>query len=261
MRTSLLTCAVLGGLLAAPACAQASASPSPGAAPAAAAARQASPTPSPVPQPRVYVFTLLRKGPAWTAADTPATRTLQEGHMANIRRLGQEGKLAAAGPCGGGDLRGVFVFATDSLAEARTWGETDPSVQAGRLRLESHRFLGAPGIGRRVAEETAKAGGKTELVEYQLALVRRGPRFDPKEVDENRALFMARNAWLQQLQAAGQLALSGPFLDAGEAMGVLVLRVGSVDAARALLAGDPAVKTERFAFEVDAWWLPKGTLE
>lgn len=263
MRNVPFAWAALASLLAAtPACAQAPA-PSPAPTAAAPAALQESPkaTPTPAPSARVYVFTLLRKGPAWTPADTPEVRALQEKHLANIRRLGQEGKLAAAGPCGAGDLRGVFVFATDSLEQARAWGETDPAVQAGRLRLEPHRFVGTPGIGRNVEAETAKAGGQTQMAEYQLALIRLGQRYNAQEANENRALFMARNAWLEQLQASGKLALSGPFLDGGELTGILVLRAGSVEAARALLAGDPAVKTERFAFDVEPWWLAKGTLD
>lgn len=256
MKTRPLAWAALGGLLTvAPACAQEpAATPTPAATPAAPA------SPAPAATTRVYVFTLLRKGPSWTPATTPELQALQERHLANIRRLGEEGKLAAAGPCGDGDLRGIFVFATDSLTEAQTWAESDPAVQAGRLRLESRRFLGTPGIGRRVKEESAQAG-KTELVEYQLALVRQGPRFDPKETDTNRVLFQARNAWMEQLQAAGRLVLSGPFLDGGALGGLLVLRAGSLDAARTLLADDPAVKTERLVFDIDTWWLPKGTLE
>lgn len=263
MRTSLLAWVVLGGVLAAPpARAQAPVpSPAPPApAPASPPASLAA-TPSPAPAPRVFVVALLRKGPAWTAAETPEVRALQEQHLANIGRLAQEGKLVAAGPCGDGDLRGIFVFATDALPEAREWGETDPAVQAGRLRLEPHRFLGTSGIGRNVEAEAAKAGGKHQLVEYQLALVRLGKRYNADEVNENRALFMARNAWLQQLQTAGTLALSGPFLDGGDPAGMLVLRAGSVDAARALLLADPAIKTERFAFDVEPLWLAKGTLD
>lgn len=262
MRICVLAWAVLGGLLTPVAVRAAQVLPSPvPPAPPAPSPAHASPSPAPASQPRVYVFTLLRKGPAWTAAETPEVRALQEKHLANIGRLGREGKLAAAGPCGAGDLRGVFVFATDSLDEARAWGATDPAVQAGRLRLEPYRLMSTAGIGRRVSEEAAKVGGKTEMIEYQLALVRRGPRFDPREVNENRALFAARNAWLEQLLEGGKLALSGPFLEAADALGVLVLRAGSLEAARALLQGDPAVKTERVAFELEPWWLAKGTLE
>jgi uncharacterized protein len=81
----------------------------------------------------VYLV-LLRKGPAWTAEETPATRKIQEAHMANIRRMWQDHKLIVAGPTDDPvDLRGIFVFKAASLEEARSLAATDPAVKAGRL--------------------------------------------------------------------------------------------------------------------------------
>ncbi len=215
------------------------------------------PTPAPT---RVYTLVVLRKGPVWTADETPAVKALLEQHMANIRRLGTDGKLLAAGPCGDGDLRGIFVFATESLDEARSLAASDPAVKAGRLRALAYRFMGTPGIGRGVAAARAKAGGTSAMVRYHLALARFGAHYKPEEQNENRALFMARNTWLQRAQAAGQLALAGPFLG-GDLVGLLVLRADSPEAAQGILAGDPALVTHRFAYEVTPLWLERGTLE
>lgn len=88
-----------------------------------------------------YVFGLLVRGPKWTAEVTDETKKLQEGHMANIKRLGEEGKLVLAGPfVDGGDRRGVFIFKVDTPEEARALTETDPAVKAGRLKIELHRW-------------------------------------------------------------------------------------------------------------------------
>lgn len=266
MKPSAFAWAALCGLFVTSACAEERTVPSP--APAAVASTPPPALAAPAPpvsgsaQPaRVYVLVLLRKGSAWTAEQTPAVRALQEQHLANLERLGRAGKLVAGGPTGAdGDLRGVLVFAVETQEEARALADTDPAVQAGRLRVELQRFLGSPGIGRQVEAERAKAG-KIELVEYQLALVRLGRHFKAAEANENRALFMARNTWLQQLEGSGRLALSGPILDGGDLAGLLVLRAGSLDAARVLLNEDPAVKTERFAFELHPLWLAKGALE
>lgn len=258
MKKSLLAAAVLCALVADAARAQdkparpAASAPTPGTPPPLLARPETA---------RIYAFGLLRKGPKWTPGETPEIRALQEKHLANIARLAKEGKLVAAGPCGDGDLRGVFVFATESLDEARALADTDPAVQAGRLRVELHTFLGAPGIGRNAPAERARAGGKVEMVSYQLALARLGPRFKAEEASENRALFMARNQWLQKLEGSGRLALSGPFTDGGDVKGLLVLKADSLDAARKLLDGDPAAITQRFAYDVQPWWLAKGTLE
>jgi uncharacterized protein YciI len=229
------------------------------AAPAPAATPAASPVPAPA-DVKLYTFGLLRKGPKWTADQTPETRALQEKHIANLERLGREGKLVAAGPSGEGDLRGIVILAVESPEEAQALIATDPAVQAGRLTADVRRFVGPAGIGRRVEVERAKAG-KVELAEFQLALVRLGRHFRPAEVAENRALFMARNAWLQELESSGRLALSGPFVGSTDLTGVLVLRTGSLAAARALVEQDPAVKTERFVVDVHPLWLAKGTLD
>ena len=89
---------------------------------------------------KVYLV-LLKKGPAWTAEKTEATKAIQAGHMANIERLWKEKKLIVAGPGGDdGDMRGVFVFDTDSLDEAKALAASDPAVKAGRLAPEFHSW-------------------------------------------------------------------------------------------------------------------------
>jgi uncharacterized protein YciI len=103
--------------------------------------------PAPTITMKTYYLGLIRKGPAWTPGDTPEIRALQEGHMANIRRLGAEGKLVLAGPfTDGGDLRGLFLFEVATQEEAKALCETDPAVKAGRLVVEVHPWLGPEGL-------------------------------------------------------------------------------------------------------------------
>lgn len=88
-----------------------------------------------------YVFGLLVRGPKWTKEVTEETKKLQDGHMANIGRLSQSGKLVLAGPfVEDGDRRGVFIFKVPTLAEAHALTATDPAVAAGRLKIELHRW-------------------------------------------------------------------------------------------------------------------------
>ncbi len=94
-----------------------------------------------------YYMGLLSRGPKWTPEVTPEVEHLQEAHMANIRRLGDEGKLVLAGPfTDGGALRGVFVFKVGSIEEAKALADTDPAVEAGRLLIEIHPWLVPKGI-------------------------------------------------------------------------------------------------------------------
>ena len=88
-----------------------------------------------------YVFGVLVRGPKWTAEETAETKKIQDGHMANINRLADTGKLVLAGPfVEGGERRGVFIFKVPTLAEAQALTDTDPAVIAGRLRIELHRW-------------------------------------------------------------------------------------------------------------------------
>jgi uncharacterized protein YciI len=93
-----------------------------------------------------YLAFLVR-GEKWTPESTPQTEEIQNGHMANIRRLAAMKKLVVAGPFGDdGTLRGIFVFRVDTLEEAHALTLTDPAVKAGRLALDLHPWLVPEGI-------------------------------------------------------------------------------------------------------------------
>ncbi len=94
-----------------------------------------------------YQVAFLKRGPNWTPAETEETKAIQEGHMANIRKMGASGKLMIAGPFeDGGDLRGMFIFRVATLEEAKALAEQDPAVKAGRLVLEWHPWFAAKNV-------------------------------------------------------------------------------------------------------------------
>ncbi len=95
---------------------------------------------------RKYVVGFLFRGP-WPT-EKGAADALQRAHLANNARLHKEGKLILAGPfLDNTDLRGIFVFDTDSVDSAREWCDSDPAVKAGSLRVELHPWYSAKGIG------------------------------------------------------------------------------------------------------------------
>ena len=94
-----------------------------------------------------YVVGLFHRGPNSSPQQTDESRRIQEGHMANIRKMAETGKLIVAGPfTDGGDLRGILIFKLDSVDEARALVEADPAVQAGRLTIELHPWFAAAGL-------------------------------------------------------------------------------------------------------------------
>jgi uncharacterized protein YciI len=96
-----------------------------------------------------YVFALLVRGTNRVALPPEESQKIQDGHMANIHRLADAGKLAIAGPfVDGGERRGIFIFQVPALEEARRLGDTDPAVIAGRLKLELFPITAPKGIFR-----------------------------------------------------------------------------------------------------------------
>lgn len=94
-----------------------------------------------------YVLGLLRKGPNWGTGTKEESARIQEGHMANIRKMGESGKLIVAGPLtDNGDIRGIFVFRAKTPDEVRPLAEDDPAIKSGRLVLELHPWFAGAGL-------------------------------------------------------------------------------------------------------------------
>jgi uncharacterized protein YciI len=94
----------------------------------------------------IYYLFLLKKGPTWSPDETPEIEALQEAHLANLRRLGEMGTLVINGPlldsfATSGEIRGIGVLKTNSLAEAKELIGTDPMVKVGRLVFELHAWM------------------------------------------------------------------------------------------------------------------------
>ncbi len=92
-----------------------------------------------------YYFVMLTRGQKrGDITDTAIINKLQAGHMANMERLSNEGKLMLAGPFGDdGNWRGIFVLDAATEEEARNLLATDPMIKAGRLDYEIHPWYTA----------------------------------------------------------------------------------------------------------------------
>ncbi|MHB1049288.1 MAG: YciI family protein [Bacteroidota bacterium] len=92
-----------------------------------------------------YFLVLLKRGPVRNHDSTTAA-ALQKGHMENITRLYNEGKLDIAGPMGNdGDLRGIFIFNCKTYEEVVEHCTTDPAIKAGRLVVEIYPWWAGKG--------------------------------------------------------------------------------------------------------------------
>lgn len=95
---------------------------------------------------RRYVMAFLKAGPD-RSHDPETAAQIQRGHLDHIKRLADAGQLVLAGPfLDGGELRGIFVFAVDTVEEARALTEADPAVSAGRLTMDLHPWYGSAAL-------------------------------------------------------------------------------------------------------------------
>lgn len=95
-----------------------------------------------------YVFAILKTGPA-KVEDKEERNRLFRGHMDNINRLADQGKLVVAGPFGKNDknYRGLFILNVATVEEAKTLVDTDPAVKAGMFEVELILWYGSAALG------------------------------------------------------------------------------------------------------------------
>lgn len=95
---------------------------------------------------RSYVLVILKTGPTRVPAG-PERDEMFKGHFANMKRLSAEGTLVLAGPLDGVDgWRGLFIFASNDIEEARRLVATDPVVMKGEMVPEFHTYYGTAAL-------------------------------------------------------------------------------------------------------------------
>lgn len=95
-----------------------------------------------------YVIAFLYRGDRVSEYSEAERAEIQKGHMANITKLAEEGKMVLAGPFfGNEELRGLFFFAVESLEEAKVLTESDPAVKAGVLKMDLKEWYGSAALG------------------------------------------------------------------------------------------------------------------
>lgn len=96
---------------------------------------------------KMYVLVILKTGSNTTATKLESDSAFA-GHMANIGRLVTLNKLIVAGPLGENDknYRGIFIFNTKSLAEAKEILATDPAIKAKLLDADLINWYGSAAL-------------------------------------------------------------------------------------------------------------------
>ena len=85
---------------------------------------------------------LLRRPVGAPSYPEEKLQEIQAGHLAHLGSMADSGDLVIAGPIeDGADLRGILIFRSDDRAHIEELATQDPAIQAGRLKLELHRWI------------------------------------------------------------------------------------------------------------------------
>jgi uncharacterized protein YciI len=206
---------------------------------------------------RELIFVFFAKGErrAQSAKWKPEElEKMQANHIRNLERMGKEGVALTAGPLGdNGFLRGIVIMNIASRDAAPEQYKNDPYVQNGLLALQTHRWL----------TDTAaiqKYDEPFDMAQHTLVIVKRGANWKPLSGTLQADSMLRLMPSLRKLEREGELALSGPLLDAGERVGILLFRTSDPAKVQADLAQDPAVRAGRVAVEAHPQYLAAGVL-
>ena len=96
---------------------------------------------------RKYVMAFLIRGDSISNYSPEQRSEIQAGHMANISKMAEMGKLIVAGPFfGNEELRGIYIFDVQTLEEAKALTETDPAIKAGVLKMDLKEWYGSAAL-------------------------------------------------------------------------------------------------------------------
>lgn len=201
-----------------------------------------------------FYICLLVKSANFKDGDTTKNKELLQAHLKHVRGLIADRKVFAMGPfLDNNPIVGMGVFNASSAEEARAIEQEDPFVKSGLFNLEVLKWWAAKGI-MKSPEQPLK------MATYYFAFLRRGPKWTPEKTPETEKLQAAHMANIVAMAGTGKLVIAGPFENAGNYAGVFVFKVGSLDEAKTLAEGDPAVKAGRLTVDVHPWMVAQGSL-
>jgi len=100
----------------------------------------------------------------------------------------------------------------------------------------------------------AKNEPASKLVEFHMAILKRGPKWTTAETPETKRLQQEHVKYVLATLNSGKAIIAGPFTDDGEIIGVFVFRAPSAAEAKAWAEADPSVAAGQYIVEMHPWW-------
>jgi uncharacterized protein YciI len=111
-------------------------------------------------------------------------------------------------------------------------------------------FVAVPTVSR--AQE--KKAPEFKLIEFHMALLKRGPKWTGNFVPGTDGLEAEQRAYVSSLLESGKAVIAGRLGDDGELRGVYILRAKSAEEARDWAEASPGVKAGLLVAEMHPWW-------
>ncbi|WP_337084998.1 YciI family protein [Elizabethkingia anophelis] len=95
-----------------------------------------------------YMFIILKSGKT-ELTDKAKRAELIKGHLTNIGKLAEAGKLIVAGPFlekNDKNYRGIFILNSDNKEEAETLLKSDPAIASGIFDVETYPWYGSAAL-------------------------------------------------------------------------------------------------------------------
>ena len=93
-----------------------------------------------------------------------------------------------------------------------------------------------------------------KLVQFYMALLRRGPNWAAGETAPPVQLKQQHLAYAGSLLDSGKAMVAGPLQDGGALMGIYIFRASSLEEAKAWAENDPLAKAGLVSPEMHPWW-------
>jgi uncharacterized protein len=207
-----------------------------------------------------YQMVFLRKGPGPEPAGGDAQK-MQDAHLANLGQLNRKRINVIYGPVlDGGDLRGIAILDVPSASDAKRAFDNDPFVKSGAMVAEVRPWMGPKNWFHPPATEQLDRPRPEDLEPLVLGFLVRAPNRPPDTAGAE-DIQKGHLAYMAALHKQGKLVAAGPFVDEAPARGLVIYRVASVDDAKVLAAGDPAVQAGHLVLEAHPWMTFKGILK
>jgi uncharacterized protein YciI len=194
-------------------------------------------------QEKKYQIVFLNRNTEAAKLSDDETKRIMEGHMGNMKKLSEEGRLLIAGPFEGGG--GIFVMNSTSPDEVTRWISTDPGIQAKRWKVEIMPFIPRHG-------SVCPVGESYEMTHYSFV------RFDAIVTKHTAAtqaqLMQQHNQYIRQIIQTGNVVSEAIF---GELDGGILILKGETD--QDLVNGDPAVQQGLIEPQLKKLYIAKGS--